>query len=119
MFYISTKYHRNIPKGIRVTERTRNLFQIKQRVITLKVREPELSILYARCHLILIYISTKYHPIGGGEGHNFGRGSPKEHFCEIILKSGHLPRRCLLKVFQFLALAAILCSGAIRFEQFW
>ena len=29
---------------------------------------------------------------------NFGRGSPKEHFCEIILKSGHWPkRRCHLK----------------------
>ena len=29
---------------------------------------------------------------------NFGRGSPKEHFCEIILKSGHWPmRRCCLK----------------------
>ena len=29
---------------------------------------------------------------------NFGRGSPKEHFCEIILQSGHWPRRrCHLK----------------------
>ena len=24
---------------------------------------------------------------------NFGRGSPKEHFCEIILKSGQWPKR--------------------------
>ena len=33
---------------------------------------------------------------------NFGRGSPKEHFCEIILKLGHWPRRrCRLKVFLF------------------
>ena len=24
---------------------------------------------------------------------NFGRRSPKEHFCEIILKSGYWPRR--------------------------
>ena len=32
---------------------------------------------------------------------NFGRGSPKEHFCEIILKSGHWPmRKCHLKVFS-------------------
>ena len=46
--------------GIRVTEGTRNLFQIKQRVITPKVRKPELSVLYATHHLILIYISTKY-----------------------------------------------------------
>ena len=47
---------------------------------------------------------------------NFGRGSPKEHFCEIILKLGHWPRRtCCLKVFLFLALAAILFSGAEPF----
>ena len=112
LFYISTKYHTNIPKGLWLTEPTRNqwiitvkynkgrskrgtvvilvrntshpvlhfyqvpskyskgcssyradtnLFQIKQRVITPKVRRPELSILYATCHLVLIYISTKYH----------------------------------------------------------
>ena len=28
---------------------------------------------------------------------NFGRGSPKEHFCEFFLKSGHEIRRCRLK----------------------
>ena len=40
---------------------------------------------------------------------NFGRGSPKKHFCEFILKSGHWPRRrCRLKVFLFLAMASIL-----------
>ena len=50
LFYISAKCHRNIPKGIRVTERSRNLFQIKQRVITPKVRRPELSILYVTRH---------------------------------------------------------------------
>ena len=43
-----------------MTERTQNLFQIKQRVITQKVRKPELSVLYATHHLVLIYISTKY-----------------------------------------------------------
>ena len=32
-----------------------------QRVITPKVRKPELSILYVTRHLVLIYISTKYH----------------------------------------------------------
>ena len=37
LFYISAKYHRNSPKGIRVTERTWNLFQIKQRVICYSV----------------------------------------------------------------------------------
>ena len=32
---------------------------------------------------------------------NFGKGSPKEHFCEIILKLGHWPRRrCCLNVFS-------------------
>ena len=41
LFYISAKYHRNIPKGIQVTERTQNLFQIKQRVFTPKVRKAE------------------------------------------------------------------------------
>ena len=61
LIYTSTKYHRNIPKGIQVTERTQNLFQIKQRVITPNVRKPELLILYAKCQLLLIYISTKYH----------------------------------------------------------
>ena len=47
---------------------------------------------------------------------NFGKWSPKEHFCEIILKLGHWPwRRCHLKVFLFLALVAILFSGAEPF----
>ena len=36
---------------------------------------------------------------------NFGRGSPKEHFCGIILKSGHWPkRRCHLKLFFFFSI---------------
>ena len=49
----------------------------------------------------------------------FGRGSPKKHFCEIILKLVHWSkRRCHLKVFLFLALAAILFSGAERFSNF-
>ena len=46
---------------------------------------------------------------------NFGRGPPKEHFCKINLKSVHWSRRCHLKVFLFLALTAILFSGAKRF----
>ena len=60
LFDISAKYHRNIPKGIRVTERTLNLFQIKQRVVTPKVRKAELSSFYAKRRLVLFYISTKY-----------------------------------------------------------
>ena len=61
--YISTKYHQNIPKGIRVTEQTLNQFQTKQRVITPKVRKPEMSFLYTTSFLLLFYISTKYHQI--------------------------------------------------------
>ena len=50
---------------------------------------------------------------------NFGKGAREEHFCEIILKSGHWPgRRCRLKVFLFLALVAILFSGVEPFRQF-
>ena len=50
---------------------------------------------------------------------NDGRGSPKEHFCEIIMILGHWPaRRCCLKVFLFLALVVILFSGAKGFINF-
>ena len=61
LFYISAMDHQNIPKGIPVTEQTRNPFQMKQREITPKVRNPELSFLYATSHLFLFYISAKYH----------------------------------------------------------
>ena len=74
MFYISSKYHRNIPKRIPVTEQTRNLFQTKQWETTPKVRKLELSFLYATCHLALFYISTKFH-----------KNIPKD----FDLKSGH------------------------------
>ena len=56
LFYISTKYHQNTPKDIRVTEWTRNLFQTKQREIIQKVGKSELSFLYATRRLILFYI---------------------------------------------------------------
>ena len=47
-------------------------------------------------------------------------GHPKNISVKFILKSGHWPRRrCHLKVFLFLALPAILCSGGGQFEQFW
>ena len=40
-----------------------------------------------------------------------------EYICASILKSGHWPRtRCRLKIFYFLALAAILVNGA---ELLW
>ena len=51
---------------------------------------------------------------------NFGGQSPKEHSCIIISKLMHWLRRLSrLKVFLFLALAAILFNRAERFEQFW
>ena len=57
---------------------------------------------------------------GRNDFSNFGRRSPKEHFCEISLKSVLWSgKRCHLKVFLLLALAAILFSGAERFKQFW
>ena len=43
LFYISAKYHQNIPKGIPVSQQTRNLFQTKQREITPTVSKAELS----------------------------------------------------------------------------
>ena len=49
-----------------------------------------------------------------------GRGSAKEPSCKIISKSMHwLRRRSRLKIFLFLALAAILFNVAESFEQFW
>ena len=48
----------------------------------------------------------------------FGRGSPKEHSCKIILKLDQWPRRrCRFKAFLFLALVAILFSEAEPFRQ--
>ena len=89
LFYISTKYHLNIPKSILVTERTRNLLQIKQRVITSKIRKPELSILYATHHLVLIFISTKYHQ-------NISKGilvtEPTRSFTLTLMPMGYIPK---------------------------
>ena len=43
-----------------------------------------------------------------------------EYFCANILKSGHWPRaRCHLKIFYFLALAAILFNGAEPLQPSW
>ena len=51
---------------------------------------------------------------------NFGIGSSKEPSCIIISESMYwLRRRSSLKVFLFLALAAILFNGAERFEHFF
>ena len=57
---------------------------------------------------------------------NFGKGSSKKHFCEIILKSAHWPwRRCRLKGFSIFSfdghfvqrsgtILAILLEGHLR-----
>ena len=43
-----------------------------------------------------------------------------EHFCANILESGHWPRtRCCLKIFYFLALAAILFNEAEPLRPSW
>ena len=63
LLYISTQYHQNIPKGLWLTEWTRNQWinTVRQREITPKERKAELSLLYITCRLVLFYISTKYH----------------------------------------------------------
>ena len=49
----------------------------------------------------------------------FGKGLSKEHFCEIVLKSAYwlisLGGDVVLRVFLFLALAAIMLSRAEPF----
>ena len=57
LFYISAKYHRNIPKVFELQNGHEIFFQIKQRVVTPKVIKVEL---YAT-RLVLVYIFTKYH----------------------------------------------------------
>ena len=50
----------------------------------------------------------------------FGRGSPKEHSCEIIQNlSIDLAEEVAKSIFLFIALAAILFNVAEFFEQFW
>ena len=113
LFYISTKYYKNIPKGIQLTKRTQNQciitvkitkgdnakskkgillrnmssgpvlhfyqvpskysngylsysadtksFSNKTKGNNSKVRKPKFSFLYATHHLVLFYISIKYH----------------------------------------------------------
>ena len=72
-----------------------------------------------RCYLKFFFLFLALAAICSAERKNFSnfdRGSPKEHFCEIILKSGHWPRRRRrLKVLLFLALVAIFFSGAEPF----
>ena len=51
---------------------------------------------------------------------NFGRQSPKEHFCENFQNlSTDLAEEVVKSIFLFIALAAILFNEAEFFEQFW
>ena len=58
-----------------------------------------------------------WQPFCSAEG-NLGRGYYEEQFCEIILILGQWFRRCRLKDFLSLALAALLFGGAELFMQF-
>ena len=49
----------------------------------------------------------------------FSKGFSKEHSGEIISKSVNRFSRSRLKVFLFIALAAILFNQAEHLEQFW
>ena len=49
---------------------------------------------------------------------NFGKGVLREHFCEIILKSGPWPRRrCCLKIFFFFFFFFFFALDAILFSR--
>ena len=59
-----------------------------------------------------LYRSPEYHSIQG-------EYDLEEHFCKIILKSDHRPRRrCCLKVFLFLALVAFCSEEQNHFSNF-
>ena len=52
--------------------------------------------MYKNANNSLSFCSAKWNSFS-----NFGKGSLEKHFCEIILNSGHLPRRrCCFKVFS-------------------
>ena len=64
LFYISAKYHRNIPKGIRVTERTRNFFSNKTKGDNSKSKKARIVNLVcdtsSRPNLHFYQVSSKY-----------------------------------------------------------
>ena len=69
LFYISNKYHQNILKDVRVTERI-------TREIMPKVRMAGLSFLYHTHYLVLFYISSKL-PSKYSEGYSSYRADTK------------------------------------------
>ena len=61
LFYITVKYHDNIPKSIQVMEWTQNCIWNHQGEITQKVWKQELPFLYRTHRQDLVYITVKYH----------------------------------------------------------
>ena len=58
LFYISTKYHQNIPKGIRLTERTRN-----QCIITVKYNKGKITPKLRKVVLSFLVRDTSFCPV--------------------------------------------------------
>ena len=63
---VSSKYSKGWSTYITDTKSIYNHFQIEQREIMPKVRKTELLFFYLTRHLILFYISTKYHQFSEG-----------------------------------------------------
>ena len=61
LFYITVKYHENLPKNFQVIEQTRNCIWNNQGEITQKVWKWELSFLYVTHSHDLFYITVEYH----------------------------------------------------------
>ena len=90
LFYISTKYQQNIPEDIQVTEWTWNVFQIKQKVITPKVRKPELPIFMRHLShpdLHFYQVSSKY-----SKGHSSYRVDKKFYAYAAAAANGIRPK---------------------------
>ena len=64
---ICMKFHEGIFNGFWVTEQTqpyRKIYYFQfQRVVTPKIRNPELRFLHSACRLMLLYICVKFHEI--------------------------------------------------------
>ena len=51
---------------------------------------------------------------------SFGRGSPKEHFCEITVKTGPLVKEEMsFKGFSIFSCGGYFVQRSERFKQFW
>ena len=59
LFFISIKYHQNIPKVVEL--QSGHEFKNKTKGETPKEGQSESSLLYVMCRLVLFCISTKYH----------------------------------------------------------